>query len=436
MGKTKESMTVYDRLTGLPSLNLFKNKINELIHNNSGTLLTGRNQFAVIYLDIDNFRYLKETYGMKAGDEVIKYVADYLKGLTDHSSCYVSRTAPDKFAIICTDIQTNKELLDRVDELLSNVCQVCPTKYIYYVTLSAGVTIYPDNGKDLISLMQNAEIAAYLAKKTGKDYKLYTDELHNDITGHMNMVNKLQVGIEREEFQLFYQPIYNLETNKVIGVEALVRWPQPTKDYISPDKFIPVAEKSKQIYVLERWIVNTALNQKLAWENDGLEHIELSINLSSKTLESKSNFQKIEEIIASYRVDYSKVTFELTETAIISNVELANERLTRLRSYGVKIALDDFGTGYYSLNYLLKLPIDIIKIDRSFIKSIPNSIEETAITRNILSMARDLNYMVVAEGIETKEQLDYLKQNSCDRGQGFLLCTPLPTNKVNEVLRK
>ena len=253
---------------------------------------------------------------------------------------------------------------------------------------------------------------------------------------NMLMLNKMQTGMEREEFTLFYQPEYNLETYEAIGVEALVRWQQPSKDYISPEVFIPVAENSKQIYALERWIVSTALHQKLTWEREGLEHIEVSINLSSKTLESDSNFKKLEDIIASYQVDYTKIIIEITETVIISNMDLAIERLTKLRSYGIKIALDDFGTGYYSLNYLLKLPIDIIKIDRSFISSIPGANEETAITKNILSMARDLNYMVVAEGIETEEQLEYLRQNSCGRGQGFLLCTPLPTNQVNEVLRK
>lgn len=260
---------------------------------------------------------------------------------------------------------------------------------------------------------------------------LFRNKLKN-----MIMLNRLQSGMMREEFTLFYQPEYNLETNEVIGVEALVRWQRPSKVYISPEKFIPVAESSKQIYALERWIVRTALNQKLTWEREGLEHIEVSINLSGKSLESDSNFKKIEEIIASYQVDYSKIIIEITETVIISNMDLAIERLTKLRSYGIKIALDDFGTGYYSLNYLLKLPIDMIKIDRSFISSIPEANEETAITKNILSMARDLNYMVVAEGIETAEQLEYLRQNSCERGQGFLLCTPLPTDQLDKILRK
>jgi EAL domain-containing protein (putative c-di-GMP-specific phosphodiesterase class I) len=248
------------------------------------------------------------------------------------------------------------------------------------------------------------------------------------------MINKLQNGIEKEEFILFYQPEYNLITNEIIGVEALVRWPHPENGFIPPDIFIPIAERSKQIYTLERWIVNEALQQKQEWEENGLENIELSINLSSKTLESESNFQKIEEIICSYQVDFTKIIFEITETIILTQVDLAIERLNRLRAYGIKIALDDFGTGYSSFTHIRKLPIDIIKIDKSFIQSIPHGNEETIITHNILTLAHELNYRVVAEGIETQEQLDYLRSSSCERGQGYLLCKPLPGDKINEVL--
>lgn len=434
MGKTNERMTSYDAVTGLPKMNLFKSRINELIHDISGDDFTGTDQFAVVYLDIDNFRYLKETFGTKISNEVIKHVADYLVRVTD-DTCYISRTATDKFALIYSGVRTKVELVNTVEKIISDINHSSPSKYIYYVTLNAGIAMYPHSGTDTTSLMQCAETATYTAKKTGDEIRIYSDELNNALTWHVQMVNRLQAGIEREEFALYYQPEYNLDTNEIIGVEALVRWPQPSKGFISPEKFIPVAEKSRQIYTLERWIVNTALQQKLQWERQGLNHIELSINLSSKTLESESNFRKIEEIIAAYRVDYTKITIEITETVIISNIEQAIERLNRLRDFGMKIALDDFGTGYYSLVHLLKFPIDIIKIDRSFIKSIPHANEETAITKNILTMARDLNYQVVAEGIETQEQLEYLRQNSCERGQGFLLCTPLPSEKVSELLR-
>lgn len=253
--------------------------------------------------------------------------------------------------------------------------------------------------------------------------------------GQIKMINNIQMGIVRDEFTLYYQPEYDLATNRIIGVEALVRWISPRKGLIAPDDFIPLAEKCDLIYDLERMILCKALKQKQLWEQDGLGHIELSINLSGKSIESEDDFRIIEEIISSYRVDYNKIIFEITETVIITNINLVMERLNRLKRHGIRFALDDFGTGYSSLVHLVKLPIDIIKIDRSFIRSIPYNIEETTITKNILTMAHDLSYKVVAEGIETKEQLEYLRKNFCEGGQGFLLCVPLPSELVSQVIR-
>ena len=252
---------------------------------------------------------------------------------------------------------------------------------------------------------------------------------------HNKMINKIQMGIVRDEFTLYFQPEYNLNTNEIIGVEALVRWISPVDGIITPDTFIPVAETTELIYELERVVIRKALDQKRKWEREGLGHIELSINLSGKSIESDNDFKIIEEIVSSYQINYNTVIFEITESTVITNINLAMERLSRLKKYCIRFALDDFGTGYSSLVHLIKLPIDIIKIDRSFIKSIPEGVEETSITKSILSMAHDLNYKVVAEGIETKEQLEYLQKNSCEGGQGFLLCVPLPPEQVSKIIR-
>lgn len=253
--------------------------------------------------------------------------------------------------------------------------------------------------------------------------------------GQSNLVSQIQAGIVHDEFTLFYQPEYNLETKEIIGVEALVRWISPEMGLIPPDVFIPLAEKSDLIYELERMIICKALEQKQIWEQVGLEHIEISINLSSKSIESEDDFRIIEDIISSYKVDYNRVIFEITESVVITNTNLVVERINRLKMHGIRFALDDFGTGYSSLAHLLKLPIDIIKIDKDFIKSIPDCNVETTITKNILTMAHDLNFKVVAEGIETHAQMEYLKQNACERGQGFLLCVPLPSDQVIEVIK-
>jgi diguanylate cyclase (GGDEF)-like protein len=434
MGKSNMRPAFNDSLIRLPKMNLLKNMLTDYILQSSCRQFAGVDRFALVYLDIDNFKYLNETYGYKACDEVIRCVEDYLVSKVKNSNC-VARVTSDKFALLLTDIKSNTDLYETIDEIINNGYNISSSNNVIYITMSAGIALYPEHGSDIDSLMKKAETANYSAKKTGKNINIYSDELQKDIIEQVQMVNKLQNGIEKEEFILFYQPMFKLDTNEIIGVEALVRWPHPEDGFISPEIFIPIAEKSKQIYELERWIVNKALQQKEQWESDGLDYIELSINLSSKTLESESDFQKIEKIISSYNVNYSKIIIEITETVIISQVDLAIEKLNRLRSYGIKIALDDFGTGYSSLTHILKLPIDIIKIDRSFIKSIPNRNEESVLTQNIVSLAHDLNYKVVAEGIETQDQLEYLKKISCELGQGYLLCKPLPSERLCEVLR-
>jgi EAL domain-containing protein (putative c-di-GMP-specific phosphodiesterase class I) len=262
----------------------------------------------------------------------------------------------------------------------------------------------------------------------------FKDQIKNNVC-QARLINKIHIGIDRDEFTLFYQPEYNLVTKEITGVEALVRWVPSGNGIIYPEAFIPIAEKSQIIYQLERMIIHKALQQKLQWEREGLGHIELSINLSSKSLESEKDFTNIERILSSYKVNYKTIIFEITETMVITNINIVMERLNRLRKHGIRIALDDFGTGYSSLIHLIRLPIDIIKIDRSFIKSIPDCNGEKTITKSILGMAHGLNYKVVAEGIETKEQLKYLQQNACEGGQGFLLCIPLPSYKVTDVIK-
>lgn len=433
MEKTKDRQTYYDSLTGLPKLNAWKNKLNEFMMPGSTKQFDGTEKLALVYLDINNFKYINETFGSKAGSDVIKYVADFLVSKTNNAD-HVARISKDKFAVLFTDINSSNQLYETIDEIINSGLNIGDSDDIFYVTMSAGIALYPEHGCDSNSLMKKAETAIYYAKRNGKDIKMYSDELQKKIIGQIQMTNMLQAAIEKEEFTLFYQPEYNLVTDEIIGAEALVRWPHPVHGFISPEVFIPVAEKSKQIYELERWIINKALQQKEQWERDGFNHLELSINLSSKTLESETNFQKIEKIVSSYHVDYSKIIFEVTETVMINQVDMAIQRLKRLKMYGIRIALDDFGTGYSSLTHIMRLPLDIIKIDKSFIKAIPNGNDETVITENILSLAHNLNYRVVAEGIETREQLKFLKKRSCERGQGFYLCKPLPSEKLNEII--
>ncbi|MDF2472336.1 MAG: domain S-box/diguanylate cyclase domain [Anaerocolumna sp.] len=251
------------------------------------------------------------------------------------------------------------------------------------------------------------------------------NELENERNQLSEIAKDIEKAIVKEEFTLYYQPQFDLKTGKITGMEALVRWIHPVRGMISPAIFIPFAEESKQIYALEKWIFRNALQQKAQWEKDGRRHLELAINISSKTLGSEAAFHEIEEIMLRYKVDYTSVVIEITETALLVDMELAAKRVHRLKKFGVKIALDDFGTGYSSLMHLKTLPIDIIKIDRSFVALVPEEEKDTIIIKNIVSFARDLKYRVVAEGIEKQEQLEFLREISCESGQGFLLCKPI-----------
>lgn len=251
----------------------------------------------------------------------------------------------------------------------------------------------------------------------------------------ITMEEKLQIGIVNDEFELFYQPQYSLSNKQLVGMEALVRWMHPKEGMISPAEFIPLAEETEQIYELERLIVNKALTQKQIWEENGLGHLELAINISGKTITSEDVFHDIEDIISDYPVNYETITIEITETAIITDPDKVVERLNRLKDKGIKIALDDFGTGYSSLTYLGKFPIDVIKLDRSYVNLIPFNYIDTAIVKNMLRLAKDLKYKVIAEGIETGEQLEYLEKHSCEGGQGYLFSKPLPQDQLRELLR-
>lgn len=419
---------LYDDLTGLPSMTMFINEMSKLIER---SLENAR--FAVAYFDIDNFRYINHTISHKVGNELLQYIAYNLQA--DIGDSYIAaHIVGDKFAILFKDIQPISLLFEQITNIKNKVCNIWSAyNYDFYISFSMGISIYPDNGKDIITLLQNTEIAMLMAKRQDKDILFFKEELQNEFVSKVRMVNELQKGIQEQNFTLFYQPIFNLRTNKIMGVESLVRWIHPQKGIVSPTLFIPVAEESKQIYILEKWIISKALQQKKQWEVEEFYHIELSINISSKTLESDFYFNEIEQLLLSYKVDFSKVIFEITETAFLYNIDIAAERINRLKRLGIKIALDDFGTGYSSLSHLKELPIDIIKIDRSFVNSIPNCEKNMIIIKNLLSIAHDLNLKVIAEGVETKNQLKILKQYSCDLGQGFLFYKPLTEEKVKKI---
>lgn len=248
------------------------------------------------------------------------------------------------------------------------------------------------------------------------------------------MKTKLEQGICNKEFVLYYQPQYDLKTKKVLGAEALIRWEHPNEGIIAPDQFIPYAESSGQIFEIDYWVIKNALEQKQKWEEQGLSDIDLSINLSGMTIVNEEAFSNIVKVIDTYPVDKSKIIIEITETVKMKDLDFVIQQLRRLRERKIRIALDDFGTGYCSFLYLTKLPLDIIKLDRSYVQTLPENKIGTALVKNVLNLAHDLSYQVVAEGIESDRQLKFLKRNKCPVGQGYYFKKPLSIESMNNIV--
>ncbi|WNF35633.1 EAL domain-containing protein [Bacillaceae bacterium IKA-2] len=420
----------FDSLTSLPNRIMLEKEINSLIEE-------GKSRFAVVYIDIDNFKYINDSLGHQTGDLFLKYIATKFKKeilTTD----FVARQGGDEFAILFKNFSNTDEITLFMDRLVKSFEHVWKyQQHEFFVSISAGVALYPENGKDVMTIFKNADIAMYYAKKSGKDrYVFFEDEFSNSNLENIRISNELKYALENEQLSLYYQPQVNIITGEIIGVEALLRWIHPIRGFISPMDFIPLAEESGKIYSIDSWVVKTALLQKKKWEQDGKAHLNISINLSSKTLTSDTNFSKIENLLADIDVDYSTTVFEITETAMISDIGCVIKKLDRLKAIGIKIALDDFGTGYSSLSYLKEVPLNIIKLDQTFINNIRKNGKENHIIKAIISLARDLDFEVVAEGIETSDQLTFLITNQCIIGQGFLFSKAIPIEAFELELEK
>lgn len=419
-------MAYYDTLTGLPNRAMFVSKIKNLAN-------SSRQNFAIAFLDIDNFKYINDTLGHYIGDDFLKFMA-YKMSKEIKAPDMVARLGGDEFAILIRSFETKDILINRLENIKNSIGNTWNSgSREFYISMSIGIAVYPDDGYDFDTLLKHSDIAMYAAKKEGKNKMFfYEEDIHYETIWHIQMANKLQKGLDCNEFELNYQPQVQLSTGDIIGTEALVRWNRPQEGYISPADFIPVAEITGQIYELERRIIKNVLIQKKKWEEQGLNDLELSLNLSGKSLISNSNFRQIEEIFSDCDVDYSNIVIEITETAAITHIDTAIERLNILKAKGLKIALDDFGTGYSSLTYLRRLPIDIVKLDKSYIGN--GDKKDISIIKFIVSLAHDLGIRVIAEGIETIEQYDYLRTIECECGQGYYLGQPMYIDELNELL--
>ena len=411
----------HDSLTNLPNRLYFQKQLDLAIESASRSA----HKVGVLFLDLDSFKEINDTYGHRVGDMLLQKITEKMRRVADEEDV-VARIGGDEFTVIANKV--TPESLEKIAVNIMNEIQK-PIKLDaieLFVTFSIGVSIYPDDGDTPELLLKFADTAMYRAKELGKNgYQFYNESMTEMAVHKVEMQNALREAIKEEQFEPYFQPKIDARTMEVIGVEALVRWNHPQRGLIFPGEFIPFAEESGAILEIDRLVMKKALKEMKLWYIEGLPMGRLSLNISGKQFENSNFIQEIEQTIASLKFDTNYLEFEVTESQILQNQKKAAEILTKFKSLGIKISLDDFGTGYSSLSYLKSLPVDRLKIDRSFIMDIPDDKDDVAIVKTIISLAKNLELDVIAEGVETQEQVDMLLKEGCNFIQGYYFAKPM-----------
>ena len=392
-----------------------------------------RTKVAVMFIDLDRFKNINDTLGHDVGDQLLIQVAQRLKGCARKSDI-IARLGGDEFVLAMTDVNNTDVIFRLAEKILHTLGEA------YFVggrhlnsSPSIGIAVCPDNGETVEMVMKNADIAMYHAKQKGRNTYQYFDPSMNAASlERLELESDMRTGLGRGEFCLYYQPQLCLTTGRVVGVEALAQWRHPSRGHVLPETFISIAEESGWMQTLGDWIVRTACQQLKTFADGGLPDLRMSINLSARQFNYKRIAETIEEAIVDAAVTPSLIEFEITETMAMTEPNEAAEAMRRIRDIGVKLSIDDFGTGYSSLRYLKMLPVSCLKIDRSFVRDIETDPNDAAICSATISLAHSLGLSVVAEGVETQAQWDYLKQMGCDVIQGYYVSRPLPANHAIE----
>jgi len=427
-----EYQAYYDSLTKLPNRVLLYDRLEKAIEGAKRK----KSKIAVLFIDLDHFKEINDSLGHDIGDIVLQVVTKRLKSVT-RSEDTISRLGGDEFTILLEDLKYPEDVLTIANKLLKVLTNVMIIdQHKLYISSSIGVSIYPDDGLDPKSLLKFADSAMYKAKDEGKNnFQYYDKKLTELALEKVVMETGLRSALENNEFEVYYQPQIDGKTGKLVGMEALVRWIHPTKGMISPAMFIPTAEANGFIVKLDRWVMITAMKQIVLWYKSGLNPGILAINLSVKQLEDEKYLQVLIDILKETKCKPEWLELEITESQIMNNPEKAIQKLQTIRNLGIRLAVDDFGTGYSSLAYLKRLPIDKLKIDREFIKDLPGDEEDSGITKAIIALSKSLNLRVIAEGVETIEQKDFLVENGCNNIQGYLYSKPIPENEIEVFLK-
>ncbi len=421
----------YDVLTDLPNRVLFSDRLNSAISHAKRY----QQKLAVLVLDLDDFKHINDSLGHYIGDQLLKKVAQRLvKCFREEDT--VARLGGDEFMMIIEEVKKVNDVVDIAVRIIASLSQTYFLEDNEIQTgASIGITIYPDDGIDINTLIKNADLAMYRAKDAGKsNYALFTKEMTEMVERRMTIEQNLRYALNRNEFQVYYQPKIDTRTLLITGTEALVRWNRPNGDLISPDDFIPLAEETGLILPLGQWVLKEACRQTKIWLDHGYYFMTVAVNLSAIQFQDRNLLPMVKQILHESGLPPEKLNLEITENILMMDVDAAKQIMRQLSELGIHISLDDFGTGYSSLLYLKQFPIDFIKIDKSFVKGLPHDLDDAAIAKTVLSLAKHLGLRVVAEGVETKEHWEFMLQNGCEEIQGFLFSKPLTNDSMSQLL--
>jgi diguanylate cyclase (GGDEF)-like protein/PAS domain S-box-containing protein len=422
----------HDFLTGLPNRMLLNDRVGQAI------VFAPRHmkKVAVLFLDLDGFKHINDSLGHPIGDKLLQSIA---KRLVDcvRGTDTVSRQGGDEFVVLLSEVGHSEDAAITARRLLQAVAEAHSIdQHDLHVTTSIGVSVYPDDGLDADTLIKNADTAMYQAKENGRQsYQFFKPDMNVRAVERQSIEESLRRALQRQEFMLYYQPKINLRSGEITGAEALIRWTHPSRGPVSPAQFIPVAEDCGLILPIGRWVLREACQQARAWVDAGLPPATMAVNISAMEFRDENFLESVFAILQETGLDPSSLELELTESVLMKRAESAASVLQTLRARRVQIAIDDFGTGYSSLSYLTKFPIDALKIDQSFIRQITSAPFDTTIVTAVISMARSMNLRVVAEGVETQEELAFLQAHQCDEAQGYYFSRPVLPQQFAKLLK-
>jgi len=425
------SMAYYDSLTGLSNRILFNDRLGLALAQARRT----KEMLAVLYIDLDNFKAINDTLGHAVGDRLLQLVGRRLKDcLRDGDT--IARLGGDEFVVLLPQIRCAEDATVVATKLLESFgLPFDLDNNELFITTSIGISLYPYDGDDTETMLKNADTALYRAKEHGKNnYQLYTSAMNAKAFERLALENSMRRALDREEFVVYYQPQVNLATGQIVGMEALLRWQHPDLGLVYPSEFIGLAEETGLIISIGDFALRTACKQNKAWQDAGHPPVRIAVNLSAKQFYQQNLDDTIAQALDDTNLHPKFLELEITESVVMKDTTSVSASLYKLKDMGIQVTIDDFGTGYSSLSYLKRFPIDGLKIDRVFIRNLTTDPNDAAIAKAIIAMAKSLNLRVVAEGVETTDQLEFLRSLKCDEIQGYLISRPVPADEATALL--